>query len=202
MKTTLYIIRHGKTQASLDYVYCGMTDLALCKDGVSEILGFVKDGIYNQNVQAFYTSGLKRAVETLQLIYGDVDYNVIPELAEMNFGIFELHSHEELKNNDDYISWISDESGNIPCPQGESTNKFYERVDKGIQLLFHDIYVNKSHHVAVTSHGGCIGYFARNYIDKNLSFYDSMPSQGRGYEVEVDIANNGDKIDVLSWKKI
>lgn len=200
MKTSLYIIRHGKTQASLDLIYCGATDLPLCSEGIAEIKSFKDDGLYPDNVQAYYSSGMKRAVETLKLIFGDVNYKAVAELSEMNFGEFEMHSHDELIENASYISWISDDSGNTKCAKGEANNEFYARVERGIEIFFEDLRKNKYESAALTAHGGSIGYFARTYLGNELSFYDSMPSQGRGYHVEADVDENG--VEIISWERI
>ncbi len=200
MRTSLYIIRHGKTKASLKYIYCGATDLPLCNEGIAEIKSFKDEGIYPCKVQAYYSSGMKRAVETLRLIFGNVEYKAVPELSEMNFGEFEMHSHDELIENASYISWISDVSGNTKCPKGESNNEFYARVDCGLKLFFADLRKNGYKSAALTAHGGSIGYFARKYLKKDFGFYDSMPSQGRGYHVEVEISENG--LEVISWESI
>ena len=61
------------------------------------------------------TSGLKRCEETLEIIYGDVPHVKDSAFREMHFGSFEMRSYEEMKNDPEYISWISgDNEPNLP----------------------------------------------------------------------------------------
>ena len=91
---TVYLIRHGKTEANEKYLYCGSADLPLSEAGKAELQNLHYD---IKNVR-FLTSGMKRTDETLQLLFGDVPYVVDPRFREADFGIFEMHSYEELKD--------------------------------------------------------------------------------------------------------
>ena len=53
---TIYLIRHGKTEANERRLYCGSTDLPLSEGGRAELMGIHYD---IQNVR-FLTSGMKR----------------------------------------------------------------------------------------------------------------------------------------------
>ena len=58
---TIYLIRHGKTEANEKRQYCGSTDLPLSEAGKEE-LGQLH---YEINNVRFLTSGMKRTNETL-----------------------------------------------------------------------------------------------------------------------------------------
>jgi alpha-ribazole phosphatase len=163
MKFTLQLVRHGKTDAVTQMIYCGKTDLPLNQEGIDELQEKIARGIYLP-AERYYTSGLKRAEETLLLIAPDVSYKIIPELQEYNFGIFELHRHEDLMQTEEYRTWIEDTTGDYMVPQGESLNGFHERVDHGFALLFEDILQNGAKSVLVTSHGGVIARFITKFM--------------------------------------
>ena len=91
---TIYLIRHGKTEANEKHLYCGSTDLPLSEAGRAELQNLHYD---IKNVR-FLTSGMKRANESLQILFGDVPYEVDPRFREVDFGIFEMHSYNELKD--------------------------------------------------------------------------------------------------------
>ena len=121
---TIYLIRHGKTEANEKHLYCGSTDLSLSVAGREELQNIRYD---IKNVR-FITSGMKRTNETLQMLFGDVPYEIEPRFREVNFGIFEMHSYDELKDNLEYQAWLTgDNEANIP-PQGESGEQMKERV--------------------------------------------------------------------------
>src|SRR5665647_516079 len=135
MKFNLQIVRHGKTEAVPKSIYCGYSDLPLNDDGIIEIKDFVSSNMY-RTADAYYSSGLKRAVETLNIIAGDVKWEEITDLKECNFGDFEMHTHVELLSNAAYNEWINDISGKYQVPNGESVELFNIRVLNGFKQLF------------------------------------------------------------------
>ena len=110
------MIRHGKTEANERHLYCGSTDLTLSDAGKAELHQLHYD---MKNVR-FLTSGMKRTNETLRILFGDVQYEEDPRFREVDFGIFEMRSYEELKHTPEYQTWLTgDNEINIP-PTGES----------------------------------------------------------------------------------
>ena len=61
---TIYLIRHGKTEANEKHLYCGSTDLPLSEAGREELQSVHYD---IKNVR-FLTSGMKRTEETLKTL--------------------------------------------------------------------------------------------------------------------------------------
>ena len=53
---TIYLIRHGKTEANEKHLYCGSTDLPLSNAGREELQNIH----YDVNDVHFLTSGMKR----------------------------------------------------------------------------------------------------------------------------------------------
>ena len=64
---TIYLIRHGKTEANEKHLYCGSTDLSLSGAGKEELRSVHYD---IKNVR-FISSGMERANETLRILFGD-----------------------------------------------------------------------------------------------------------------------------------
>ena len=85
---TVYLIRHGKTEANEKRLYCGSTDLPLSEKGREELNRLNYE---IKNVR-FLTSGKLRTNETLKILFGDVPYEENPRFREVDFGIFEVHS--------------------------------------------------------------------------------------------------------------
>ena len=91
---TIYLIRHGKTEANEKHLYCGSTDLPLSDAGKEELRSVYYD---IKNVR-FLTSGMKRTNETLHILFGNVPYEVDSRVREVDFGSFEMQSFEQLKD--------------------------------------------------------------------------------------------------------
>ena len=180
----IYLIRHGATIANEQKLYCGATDLPLSPGGAYDIKSLREQGIYPPHAQAYFTSGLARTQQTLDIICGPVHAAALPQLAECNFGDFEMQSYNQLKDRDDYQAWISDQTGLAACPHGENRRQFERRVLAGYKLL-----VGKSQElgtVLAVCHGGVIACIMEHIFPGEQNFYEWQPETGRGYKLEYD----------------
>jgi len=175
----IHLIRHGKTLANEQKLYCGATDLPLSDAGIAEILDLKNQGLYPKYTDFYFTSGLVRTEQTLDLLYGSVPRVAIPQLAEFNFGSFEMKNYEILKEQDDYQAWITDESGNVSCPGGDNRQNFTIRVLDGLETL-----VEKwQGDLFVVCHGGVIVSVMEHLFPNTKNFYEWQPQPGRGYSI-------------------
>ena len=167
---TIYLIRHGKTEANEKHLYCGSTDLPLSDAGKAELQTL---HYCLKNVR-FLTSGMKRTNETLQILFGDVAFDVDPRFREVDFGIFEMHSYEELKDTPEYQVWLTgNNEANIP-PQGESGDQMKARVLAAILEIKED--------TCIITHGGCISAIMEHlFPGENKNRYQWQPLPGEGY---------------------
>ena len=113
---TIYLIRHGVTQANEKHLYCGSTDLPLSQKG-REALGPLHYSI--ENVR-FVTSGMARTNETMAILFENTPYETDSRFREVDFGSFEMQSYAQLKSDPAYQARITgDNEANTP-PNGES----------------------------------------------------------------------------------
>jgi len=170
IEMTIYLIRHGKTEANEKHLYCGSTDLPLSEAGRGELQGVHYD---IKNV-CFITSGMKRTNETLHILFGDVPYEVDPRFREVDFGIFEMHSYEELKDTPEYQTWLTgDNEANIP-PNGESGVQIKARVLNAFSEIKED--------TCIITHGGCIAAIMEQlFPNEGKNRYEWQPKNGCGY---------------------
>lgn len=169
---TIYLIRHGKTEANEKHLYCGSTDLPLSEAGRAQL----QERHYDIKHVRFLTSGRKRTDETLQLLFGDVPYEVDPRFREMDFGSFEMRSYEELKDHADYQAWLAgDNETNVP-PGGESGAQMKKRVLAAFSELQED--------TCIITHGGCIAAIMQQlFPEENKNRYQWQPRPGCGYKL-------------------
>lgn len=172
------LIRHGRTEANLKRLYCGCTDIPLSAEGISELERLKTEHDYPPlSGKDVYTSGMLRADGTLRTLYGDVGRLVLSGMREMDFGEFEMHCYDELKDDARYIDWITDTSGEYVCPGGESSALFKKRVFEAF-----DSVIASGRDAVIICHGGVIAeIMARAFPDEGLNFYEWQPSAGRGY---------------------
>ena len=169
---TIYLIRHGKTEANEKHLYCGSTDLPLSDTGRGEL----EQRDYDISHVRFLISGMKRTRETLQILFGEVPYEVDPRFREVDFGNFEMHSYEQLKDRADYQIWLTgDNEVNVP-PGGESGAQMRERVLQAFSEIGED--------TCVITHGGVIAAIMEHlFPDEGKNRYQWQPKPGCGYAV-------------------
>jgi alpha-ribazole phosphatase len=185
MTVKLHLIRHGKTEANEKRLYCGHTDIPLSEQGRMEIIS-LKETIMYPKADVYITSGLVRTSETMSLIYERGPDIVMNEFMEMNFGAFEMHSYEDLKDKPEYQYWI-DNIETAACPEGESRVTFEKRIFDGLDKLFKI----KKDSFAVICHGGVIVSVMERFFPGQKNFYEWQPGFGRGYTIEICREING-----------
>ena len=167
---TIYLIRHGKTEANERRLYCGSTDLSLSEAGKAELRNLHYD---IPNVR-FLTSGMKRCNETMELLFPGIPYEIDPRFREADFGAFEMHSYDDLKERPDYQAWITgDNEANLP-PGGESGAQMTRRVLAAFSEIMDD--------TCLVTHGGVIAaIMAHLFPDAGKNRYQWQPRNGHGY---------------------
>ena len=168
----LYLIRHGATRANLEHLYCGSTDLPLSTGGADAL----KALHYPAPRARYLTSGMRRANETMEILFPGQAYERDSRFREADFGIFEMKSYEMLKNDPAYLAWITgDNEKNIP-PQGESGEMFRARVLTALETLRED--------TVLITHGGVIAaIMEERFPREGKNRYQWQPRPGRGYAV-------------------
>jgi len=177
----IHLIRHGKTLANEQKLYCGTTDLPLSDMGRAELFKLKAMGTYPQNAEVYFTSGLLRTEQTIKLLYGSVERTALPELAEFDFGDFEMKSYEQLKDDSDYQAWIMDKTGQVACPNGENMKDFTRRICSFITDLIHI-----AENAVVVTHGGVIVCVMEYLFPSTRNFYEWQPEAGRGYTIDIN----------------
>lgn len=175
---TLHLIRHGKTAANEQRLYCGFTDPPLSEAGRRELL-LLKAALPYPSAPLLVHSGLTRTVETMGLLTGRENGKALPDLREMHFGDFEGKSYDMLKEDSRYIAWITDKR---PAPPGgESRDAFRARVLRGYGTL--QALCPKGGELLAFTHGGVIAVLMEELFPGKRNFYEWQPAFGRGYSL-------------------
>ena len=176
---TLYLIRHSLTEGNERRLYYGTTDLPLSENGrklCRSLQGFLPLPAGAQ----FATSGMRRAEETLSLLFGDVAHEIYPDLREMEMGTFEMRGYDDLKDDPDYKAWLSDALGTFVIPGGESNQAVRERAVGCVRRLAS----HTADAMLIVCHGGIIAAIMHEFFrDPERSFYDWIPHACHGYAI-------------------
>lgn len=174
----IHFIRHGRTEANERGLYYGSTDLPLTEQGVRE-LERLKTAVVYPVAQTHFASGLRRARETLRILYDKEPERMLAEFDEFDFGDFEMKTYEQLQRNPDFLRWISG-NGDTACPGGDSQNRFIERILRGLDILL----ASEVPDLVLVCHGGVIGTLMDLLFPSEKDhYYAWVPDCGLGWTV-------------------
>lgn len=175
MKLTM--IRHGITEGNKNGLYYGSTDLPLLEEG-KKALEALKGELHYPKAKHYYTSGMLRAEQSFKIIYGDIPHGILPGLREIDLGDFEMRTYEQLKDDPDFIAWITgDNEANI-CPNGESGDGVTQRALAELEPI-----IAAGEDAVIITHSGVIGGVLRRLFKKGTR-YDYRVDPGYGFTVE------------------
>lgn len=178
----LLLLRHGLTQGNVCRWYYGALDLPLCDEGLSALRQAASDGLYPPfSPDHVLTSGLRRTEQTLSVLYGSLAHEAWPDLREVNFGIFEGQSYDELKDTPAYQSWLSgDWFHNVP-PSGES----FAQAEARILFAFSRMQTLSGDVLAIVHGGTILTILQALFPEEHKTAYDWQPKPGGGYLIDL-----------------
>ena len=196
MTSVIHLIRHGITEGITGRYFYGWRDLPVIEEGFKELEEFKKQGIYPKldlEDTNFYTSGMIRANQTLETIYGKVDFTENPKLKEINFGAWEMKTYKDLEDENKWQEWMEDRTGTFAFPGGgDSTLSFYARIMEGFNEVKGQHRMKELSHrhsgkdavSCIVCHGGTIAAMMLHLFEGEREYIgDWTPHTGCGYSV-------------------
>lgn len=180
---TIHLIRHGITEGNLLGQYIGVTDSPLSQQGIEQLLQKKKAGGYPQ-AQAYYTSPLSRCVDTLKLLYPDIQPTVVEDFRECNFGDWEGKSAKDLEKEPAFAKWV-EQGGDMIPPGGESGGQFMHRTCLAFEKLVEGMLRSGTTSAVIVAHGGTLMSILSAYGVPRAQFYDWMTEPGTGYSLRI-----------------
>lgn len=179
-RVVIALFRHGLTPENERGAYIGWTDVSLSENGIK---GVNKTKEQINQYDAVFTSDLKRCLETADLLFPDESKTLISDFREMNFGVWEGKTYEDLQSDLLYRSWIDHFYSEKP-PEGESFAEFSHRIENGFVQIIETVMEKKLSNVAIVTHGGVIRSLLMKYAPIQKDFWDWKIPHGTGYELE------------------
>ncbi len=134
----LYLVRHGQTEANVEGVFCGSSDVGLTALGISQAQHVARQ-LACVPLDVIIHTDLTRSLTTAQTIATgrNTALQVQPLLREMCFGEWELRHHDELQTSGaaGYDSWCKDWQA-AQVPQGETFVAFTQRIRQAMRQLY------------------------------------------------------------------
>ena len=151
---TIYFFRHGMTKGNINAQYIGHTDYPLSSKGIEE-LHKIKGSAHYPDVDAVFSSPLKRSVDSAKIMFPKNEIIEMRELIEYNFGEFEECTAKDLENNENFKEWLK---GDMQCrpPFGESNAEFIHRVCDGFEKIMDAVIKTQTKTSAIVCHAGVL----------------------------------------------
>lgn len=147
----IYITRHGQTEWNLINKIQGHLDSPLTEKGRADAkkLGL---RLKNKNIDLAYSSDLKRAIDTAEIILGSRE-KVIPlkALREIGVGKWEGMLYEDIEKTypEKFKAYKTDPDAYEPTPGGETFKDFEKRVRDFVE----DLKVEDHESILIVTHG-------------------------------------------------
>ncbi|MDE6595008.1 MAG: histidine phosphatase family protein [Oscillospiraceae bacterium] len=193
----LSILRHGITDANENGIYIGKTDLPLSENGREALQEKYETHEYPK-VQKVYTSPLERAVQSAEILFPDRELVIVDDLREMDFGVFENLSVDDLIELDSYKKWLKGGLDNPP-PNGESLRNMMLRCYSALNLMILDMMKEGITHAGAVTHSGILMNMMSCFGLPKMKPMEFACDPGEGYEILVSAMmwQNGNTFEIL-----
>ena len=178
-KGLVYFIRHGLTQANLERKYIGSRcDPGITEDSKQLITERVRKGEV-PDINSLWVSPMRRALETASLYFPHIDALILDDIKERDFGIWDGHSWEDLKDIKPYRRFI-DTGGRVTPPEGETYEDYAKRLDSVLERIRKLICEEAGYFpLAIVGHGGPVLYWTSKLFKKGDEFHNYiLPGAG------------------------
>ena len=170
--TEIIFIRHGETDLNKARLYFGHMEPPLNETGRSQLentrrLLLEREG----NIDAVFSSDLKRCTESMDILEIDknIEKKLEKDLREINFGVFEGKTYEEIKEEfPEEVENMQKDWKNFKSKKGESLQEVMERT---VRRLDEIISSYKDKKIVIVAHAGVIQTLVSYYLSGNLDNY-------------------------------
>ncbi|HUV15911.1 MAG TPA: histidine phosphatase family protein [Pelolinea sp.] len=162
----LYLVRHGTTNAIEQHLMQGASDSPLSARGREEAK-LTAESLKNEGIKTAFSSPMGRARETADILCEllDLNYRVIHDLHEIDFGIYEGREYFSVPDENSGVFKRIGLLGRILIAQitGESLSHVSRRARRTWEAITSEIQNGK---VMVISHGVFINYLTKYLLPK------------------------------------
>lgn len=130
----LYIIRHGETDWNIEKRLQGRSDTELNAYGI-ELAEITSEALKDVKFDRIYSSPLKRAYKTAEIIRGDRDLPILTDerLIEISFGEYEGIAVSERPP--EFQNFFDDPDNYVPAKGGETYEELVARASDFIEKI-------------------------------------------------------------------
>lgn len=198
----IYILRHGKTAWNEVRLLQGSTDIPLNESGI-EVALLTRDGMKDIKFDRIYSSPLKRAYETAEIIRGDRDIPIITDvrLRELSFGNLEGQNRFKLEQDKmgSFQYFFSEPEKYVAPKDGESFEDICNRTSTFLKEVV-EPQQDKFKRILIVGHGAMNKSLICNMFGHGIENYWAGGLQ-KNCGVMIVSLNNG-KYELIDWNKV
>ena len=173
MKTKVFLVRHGETEWNRLGKFQGCKNIDLSKEGIVQAQYLSER--FNDNFHYIYTSPLKRAVQTANVIATNNTTKpiIVNELREINFGEWEGLTIKEISNNfpKEFNDWRNDKVEAPMCGGDLSLKNASIRAKNAITEI---VDIHKEKKILIVAHGGIIKAGLIGLFEWDMTMYHKI----------------------------
>ena len=195
----IVLVRHGETTGNQAKTFTGWSDVELTDKGKEDLTKY-KETYHYPSTDRYYTSDLKRAIETFKILFTDQQeiYESSEELREIYFGDLEdqpqaLHAENFAK------SWgLNHRESNW-----ETVSEFTYRIVSKLEAILKDLKENNLDSATLVCHNGVIRTLIIFLTHQPYADFIKIDTpNGLGYVLDLDYDMTSGKILVNNYQKI
>lgn len=172
----IYLIRHGEsTHNSNGNKLSGLTDVDLTKKGIEQCKT-TRKYVEKLEIDKIYSSSLKRAINSANLIFPKKEVVFTKSLREFNYGNYE-GINANFKTEDLIIKKWNTSPGNLTFPEGDNTLKFSQNFYNSILNM---VEISNEHNIAFVTHKTAIRLFVAKIIHLDPDYFRLIPCSNCG----------------------
>lgn len=197
MKTKVIMVRHGETDWNVACKFLGSADRVLTEKGRRQA-GYARDALKDERIDVIYSSPMKRAYETGEIIRGDRELDIITlaGLREIDCGSWEgLTGKEVEKKYPGQIFLWGNQPEKLVIEGGET---FQEVQDRIVSAFWEIINENRGKTILITSHMVCLTLLMLKFDGKQIKdMWNVKPLANSALNIlEVD---DNDCVEIVAW---
>lgn len=169
----IYLVRHGQSEWNYQRKIQGQQDTLLTEEGKLQAKK-LSYRLKSENIDAIYSSDLKRAYETANIIGEELNIDVTPmeSFREIAFGHWEGIEIDKINsaNEKEHQTWLK-EPHKFKMEGAETLYEIQKRAMSGVSLVLNK---NPGKNILIVSHGTTLKTIILGLLDMDLKYYNKL----------------------------
>ncbi len=192
-------VRHGLSEANVNNILVGDTDVPLAKEG-REALVEVRKEVDFPPTDVYYSSNMKRAMETSQILFGEKDLHTKAGFRELNFGELEGTPFDDIDIFAIFKDWLL---GEYKIDGMDTYKGFIGRVSTALDEVLAELSDRGDTSFTLVSHS-CTMRALKTCLMKvdRLKFMEFSPKNAAVYLADIDYDEVNKKIVNVDFREL